>query len=75
MGNSNRCVDVTQRIFHHNPVVLAAKDEPDTWIVARLTILVIQRREVEVHLARVLRLERARLQIHCDEAAQPSLVE
>ena len=68
-GEANRRVDTAQCVPDHDPAVFAAEDQPDSRIVARLTIPIIQGRKVETHLAGVPGLERARLQIDRDRAA------
>lgn len=73
--HANRRVDVAKRILDDDPVVFAAKDQPDAGIVARFTVPIIQRRETKIHLAGVLGLERAHLQVNRDQAAQPPLIE
>jgi hypothetical protein len=58
-GNADRRVDATERLFHNDLVVLAAKDQADTGIVARFAPRVVERCEIKVHLARMLWPERS----------------
>ena len=74
-GNADRCIDAAKCILDDDAVALAAQDQADAWIVVRLAVVIIQCREIEIHLAGVLRLERPRLQVDGDKAAQLAVVE
>ena len=74
-GHADRRVDAAQRILDDDAVALAAQDQADAGVIARLAVAVIQRREIEIHLAGMLRLERSRLQVAGDQAAQLAVIE
>jgi len=49
--------------------MFAAENEADAGVIARLALEVVECREIEIHLARMFRPERPRLQVDGHEAA------
>ena len=71
-SHPDRSADVAQGIFDHDLVALVAEDQADARTVFRLAFPVIKRGEIEVHLAGMLRLEGADLEIDSNQTAQPA---
>ena len=73
--HTDRPADIAQGILHHDPVALAAEDQTDTRGVTGLPLRVIKSGEIEVHLASMLGLESADLEVDGDQAPEPAMVE
>jgi len=74
-GYADGLVDIAERVFGDKPVVRLAKDEADAGLVVGMPQKVVDRREIEVHLAGELRLERFHLQIDHDVSTDLQVVE
>src|SRR5271166_5355714 len=67
LGHPDRPADIAGGVFDHDPVAVAAKDQADARAVPGLPLCVVERGEIEVHLARVLGLEGTDLEIDGDQ--------
>jgi hypothetical protein len=67
--------NIAEWVFRNDAALLLAKNESDTRLVVRMAEHVINGGEVEVHLPRILRLERRHLQIDDNEASELQVVE
>lgn len=64
----------SQGILDLHVVLLGAEDDADGGLVARDAFLVVEQVQVEIHLARELRLEGADLEIEGDERLEEAVV-
>ena len=74
-GDAHRRRYVPERVFCDDPILRLAQNETDARLVVWVTEHVVNRGEVEVHLPRVLRLERRHLQIDDAKASKLQVVE
>ena len=73
-GDTKRLSDIAEGVLRDDSVLRFAENETDTRLIVGMAQHVIDSREVEVHLARVLRFELAHLQIDHDEASELQVV-
>lgn len=74
-GDAHRRCCSAKRVFNDNLGLRFAENQPDAWLVAGVLERVIDRRQVEVHLACVLRSELAALQVDDHEASKFEVIE
>lgn len=74
-GDRDRGADAVQRELGDRLVTAGAEDDPDRFLVVAVAKLLVHRVEVQVHLADVLGLERADLQVDHHEPPQGVMVE
>lgn len=75
LRDPHRCCRVAKRVLDNQSPLALAEDESNAWVVGRVFEHVIDGGQVEVHLACVLRLERAGLQIDDNEAPEFEVIE
>ena len=63
-----------QGVFDFHVVLLGAEDDADGRLVAGGAFFVVQKIQIEIHLARELRLEGADFEIECDERLEEAVV-
>ena len=64
-----------KRVFNHNFGLRLAENQSDAWLVAWVLKHVVDCRQVEDHLACILRFELAALQVDDDEASKFEVIE
>ena len=74
-GDADRIGLGLQGKLDFNIVLLGAENDPDRGRVVRRALLLVEEVQVEVHLAGVLRLEGADLEVEGDEGLQEPVVE
>jgi hypothetical protein len=57
------------------PVLLAARHQPDGWLIARSALVLFQPAQIELHLALVDWIKAAQLQLYAHQAAQAAVIE
>lgn len=75
LGDADGFVDSPQGILDIDLVPVGAEDEADAGIFMGLSDGVVEEIEVEIHLAGVLGLEGADLQLHGHETGEPPVIE
>src|SRR6266446_5880281 len=61
-------------VFDFHVVLLRAEDDADGRLVTGSALLVVEKIEIEIHLAGKFRLERADLEIECDQRPEETVV-
>ncbi len=64
-----------QRVFDFHIVLFGAEDDADGLLVVRATLLVVEQVEVEIHLARELRLEGADFEVERHKGLEEAVIE
>jgi hypothetical protein len=75
VGHAHRLARISQRIFDDHFVSALAKDYTDRRLVVAVSQLIIDSREVEIHLPGKFGLEIFDLQFDYDEAAHAEMLE
>jgi hypothetical protein len=75
LGYADRLAHIAQGIRDNHPIFALAQNQADAGLVLRVAQQVVRRRKVEVHLAGILGLELANLEIDHNIAAQLEMVE
>ena len=74
LRDAHRLRCIPKRILHDYLVLRSAENEPDRRLVCRMLQHVIDGRKIEIHLPRILRLERRHFQVDDDKTPELQVI-